>query len=523
MPRIFTYADRPVLAGLTWGPGRPSSLLRRGSMAAVGSSIGSLAANNLALHWDDRTALVPEEPEYLGVAALLSVLAGDLSEKDRIDHVIGNRVLCAFELTEQHLYFAAVLVNGKPAIGAERLFDTRAELISHIEAECSSGQIDRLAIAPDLAEDIAEEVTRRVPMCSLCPPDVDDPTVDDPTVDDPVCVEGRIAPKRPVWQIAAVAGTATLALAAGFLFLSPGQHAKPVVAAPQIAPLLTTFRDEAGFGRNCLAAFAGIWPTAPGWQLTAEGCATPAMRDPAITGFAPALANDLALAHDLAVAPLSTSRASLALPVRRGLQASPAEAVNDLAAHDLALAYRIYQLRGGFDDAIARKAAKAVYAGSAVAMEIRGNRLFSSFEIAVPLLKAIPDQSDPTSLARVSQAQMAQVSMAPAELLATTEAVFLGLADSIVLEGGGSNAGGMNAKVRVMLKSGFDEIFARVGRIEGAEVARLSRSGKTVTLEITTRRAVLVHHNPVPVNRAEEQSAGALAPSAVPTQKDKML
>ncbi len=308
MPRIFTYADRPVLAGLTWGPGRPSSLLRRGSMAAVGSSIGSLAANNLALHWDDRTALVPEEPEYLGVAALLSVLAGDLSEKDRIDHVIGNRVLCAFELTEQHLYFAAVLVNGKPAIGVERLFDTRAELISHIEAECSSGQIDRLAIAPDLAEDIAEEVTRRVPMCSLCPPDVDD---HDPTVDDPVCVEGRIAPKRPVWQIAAVAGTATLALAAGFLFLSPGQHAKPVVAAPQIAPLLTTFRDEAGFGRNCLAAFAGIWPTAPGWQLVSEGCATPAMRDPAITGFAPALANDLALA------PLSTSRASLALPVRR--------------------------------------------------------------------------------------------------------------------------------------------------------------------------------------------------------------
>ena len=493
MPKIFTYADRPVLAGLTWGPGRPSSLLRRGSMAAVGSSIGSLAANNLALHWDDRTALVPEEPEYLGVAALLSVLAGDLSEKDRIDHVIGNRVLCAFELTEQHLYFAAVLVNGKPAIGAERLFDTRAELISHIEAECSSGQIDRLAIAPDLAEDIAEEVTRRVPMCSLCPPDVDDPTVDDPTVDDPVCVEGRIAPKRPVWQIAAVAGTATLALAAGFLFLSPGQHAKPVVAAPQIAPLLTTFRDEAGFGRNCLAAFAGIWPTAPGWQLTAEGCATPAMRDPAITGFAPAKANDLALANDRAV------------------------------AHDRAVAYRIYQLRGGFDAAIARQAAEAVYAGSAVAMEIRGNRLFSSFEIAVPLLKAIPDQSDPTSLARVSQAQMAPVSMAPAELLAATEAVFLGLADSIVLEGGGSNAGGMNAKVRVMLKSGFDEIFARVGRIEGAEVARLSRSGKTVTLEITTRRAVLVHHNPVPVNRAEEQSAGALAPSAVPTQKDKML
>ncbi len=507
MPRIFTYADRPVLAGLTWGPGRPSSLLRRGSMAAVGSSTGSLAArslaarslaaNNLALHWDDRTALVPEEPEYLGVAALLSVLAGDLSEKDRIDHVIGNRVLCAFELTEQHLYFAAVLVNGKPAIGAERLFDTRAELISHIEAECSSGQIDRLAIAPDLAEDIAEEVTRRVPMCSLCPPAVDDPTVDDPTVDDPtasssepVCVEGRIAPKRPVWQIAAVAGTATLALAAGFLFLSPGQHAKPVVAAPQIAPLLTTFRDEAGFGRNCLAAFAGIWPTAPGWQLTAEGCATPAMRDPAITGFAPAKANDLALANDRAV------------------------------AHDRAVAYRIYQLRGGFDAAIARQAAEAVYANSTVTLVLRGNRLFSSFEIDVPVLKAIPDQSDPTSLARVSQAQ---VSMAPAEFLAATEAVFLGLADSIVLEGGGSNAGGMNAKVRVMLKSGFDEIFARVGRIEGAEVARLSRSGKTVTLEITTRRAVLVHHNPVPVNRAEEQSAGALAPSAVPTQKDKML
>ncbi len=503
MPKIFTYADRPVLAGLTWGPGRPSSLLRRGSMAAVGSSIGSLAANNLALHWDDRTALVPEEPEYLGVAALLSVLAGDLSEKDRIDHVIGNRVLCAFELTEQHLYFAAVLVNGKPAIGAERLFDTRAELISHIEAECSSGQIDRLAIAPDLAEDIAEEVTRRVPMCSLCPPDVDDPTVDDPTVDDPtvddpVCVEGRIAPKRPVWQIAAVAGTATLALAAGFLFLSPGQHAKPVVAAPQIAPLLTTFRDEAGFGRNCLAAFAGIWPTAPGWQLTAEGCATPAMRDPAITGFAPALANDLAVAHDRAVA------------------------------------YRIYQLRGGFDAAIARQAAEAVYANSTVTLVLRGNRLFSSFEIDVPLLKAIPDQSDPTSLARVSQAQMAPVSMAPAELLAATEAVFLGLADSIVLEGGGSNAGGMNAKVRVMLKSGFDEIFARVGRIEGAEVARLSRSGKTVTLEITTRRAVLVPMSitgikAAPTDIAEEQSA--VAPrdanpdmeTAVPTEKGKML
>lgn len=481
MPKIFTYQDQAVLAGLTWGPGKPSGFLRRGP---------------LSLTWEDRMALVPEKPEYLDKASLLSVLMGRLSQEDRIDRIIGCRVICAIADNPADdpatndptaddtagLFFAAVLVNGKPAIGAERLFDTRAELIDHIELECSSGQIDRLATTADLAS----EIHAAVPVSQFMEQAVGSLAVGSSSA--PVCVEGRIAPKRPVWQIAAGGGAALLTLTAGILLLFPFQPSKPAVSAPRIAAVQTTFRDEAAFGQGCLAAFAGDWPLAPGWQLTSEGCATPEMRDPNLVGI-------------------------------KGL------------APNHAVAYRIYQVRGGFDDAIARKAARAVYAESAVHMEIRGNRLYSSSKIAVPMLTA-----------QTATDQSAPVSLSAADLLAATEAVFLGLADSIVLDGGGN--GGSGPKVRVTLKSRFEEIFERVARVEGAEIARLSRSGKTVTLEITTRQIVMMpmflpisglktsHGKSAEKNTAQRGAAmQAVLPSAASheldaaaeTQKDKMI
>ena len=522
MLKMFTYQDQDVLAGLTWGPSKQDGFLQ----------YTPLAANDLALHWDDRTAVVPQEAKYLGVASLLSVLAGHLSEEDRV-----GRVLCAWandmasndpaddlaadnpraddtagpmtQPMNRPLFFAAVLVNGKPALGAERLFDTWAELISHADVECSTGQIDHLVTTAALAH----EIHATVPVSQFRDPASDpasSPASSASTA--PVCVEGRIARRMslglpafgmitkgmttkglPAWKIAAGSAAAVLTLTVGSLFLFPFQHPKPADPLP-VPAVHASFRDEAAFARNCLAAFAGDWPISPGWQVISEGCATPEMRDLALKGFAPKY------------------------PV----------------------AYRIYQLRGGFDAAIARKAAEAVYAahahtaGSVAHMEIQGNRLVSSFEIKVPRLEAAlaEDTTEP---------------LTPAALLAATQAVFLGLADNIVLDGGssGSNgSSGMGASVRVTLNSGFDEIFDRVGRIDGAEIARLSRNGKTVTLEITTRQMVTgprrtsrARFTP-PREIAEEKTAartraaqrGALMQAVAPimsrtpdTQKDEII
>ena len=434
MLQMFTYANQDVLAGLTWAVKRQAGLLRRAP---------------LALNWADRIALVPEEPEYPGKVSLLSCLTAQLGEEAHKGRVLvaWANDLAADDLAAddtQDLFFAAVLLNGKPAIGAERLFDTRAELLTHIDVECSSGQIDRLATTAE----IAGALHNPIPV-SLFPAPATDHTFE------PVSVEGRLARQLSLggidWQTAAVGGAGVLCLAAAAILLFPFQQSKPSVAAPAIAPVQTTYRNEPAFGRNCLAAFAGDWPISPGWQVISEGCATPEMRDPALTGFAP--------------------------------------------AHPVA--YRVWQLRGGFDGAIARKAAEAVYAGSALTMVIQGNRLFSSKEIVVPVL-------DPASAPDSSAA------LTPAELLAASEAVFLGLADSIVLQGGSASGQSGIPKVRVTLNSGFAEVFERVQRIEGAEIARLNRTGKTVTLEITGRRAV-----PVPVEIAGEKTAWRNAPEPV--------
>ena len=441
MVRLITYHDQDALAapdartapdalaGLVWTCGKQAGPL-------------TLRRDALALTWADRRAGVPEEAGYPGKASLLSCLTAGLSEEDR-----RGRVICAAADDSQSLFFAAVLVGGKPALGAERLFETRQELIAHVDAECRSNQIDRLATS----EDLAHEIDAPVPVSLFAYAT---------SGFDPIRVEGKLTPQAPLWQLAAV-GCGGLALAGtvAVILLSPFQTSKPVAATP-VTPVHTALRDEDAFARNCLAAFADTWPISPGWQLASEGCATPEMRDPEITA--------LDLPH--------------------------------------AVAYRIWQPRPGFDAAIARKAAEAVYAGSAIDIVIRGNRLFTSAQIAVPMLEVNPDRTD----------NMTDPLTGPA-LLGAAEAVFLGLADSITLQTGG------DLRVRITLKAGFDEVFERMARIEGAGIARIARKGETVTLEITPRRIVTLAQDIAEKKNVERHAAAAagisLATAATPTDR----
>ena len=429
MLRVLTYQGQDVLAGLVWTCGKQAGPL-------------TLRRDALSLTWADRRAGVPEEAGYPGKASLLSCLTAGLSEEDR-----RGRVICAAADDSQNLFFAAVLVGGKPALGAERLFETRQELIAHVDAECRSNQIDRLATS----EDLAHEIDAPVPVSLFA---------DATSGFDPIRVEGRLAPQAPLWQLAAV-GCGGLALAGtvAVILLSPFQTSKPVAATP-VTPVHTALRDEDAFARNCLAAFADTWPISPGWQLASEGCATPEMRDPEITA--------LNLPH--------------------------------------AVAYRIWQPRPGFDAAIARKAAEAVYAGSAIDIAIRGNRLFTSAQIAVPMLDVNPDRTD----------NMTDPLTGPA-LLSAAEAVFLGLADSIALQTGD------DLRVRVTLKAGFDEVFERMARIEGAGIARIARKGETVTLEITPRRIVTLAQDIAEKKNVERHAAAApgMYPVTVATPTDR--
>ncbi|WP_170566170.1 hypothetical protein [Ruegeria atlantica] len=206
-----------------------------------------------------------------------------------------------------------------------------------------------------------------------------------------------------------------------------------------IVPKLAMVVDRDIFAASCLGAFADEWPLSPGWELQQEGCATPDMRDPALQG------------------------ASVTKPV----------------------AYRAYRLRQGYQQSVARKAAEAVYADSPVAVDVDGSTLFATKPIRAPLTEAGP--------AGTPSAPGAD----PAELLKQAEAVFLGSARSVTLPGG------EEVRVRIDLQGSFGDAFERAARLDNIDIARLSREGETLILEIAPR-----HIRMVPVTEVDSARDG---------------
>jgi hypothetical protein len=328
------------------------------------------------------------------------------------ENALRGTVLFAYSDESQSAYFAVVVVGGKPALGTEQLFQSEAELKEFLTRECSSGQIERLATTADLAA----EVHTHIEVVEFDVPSEDF---------EPVRIDGKVRKQnqnRGLIIGSVVVGGLALFAGAGWFWLS---HQKP---KDEDIPKIAMIVDRTTFSESCLEAFNDEWPLSPGWELTQEGCATREMKDPALLGF------------------------------------SGADAV----------AYREYQLRRGYNQSVARKAAEAVYDETAVDLRVEGTRLFATKTIRAPLTE-------------VGQGELNQPSAPTAgELLKMAEAVFLGSAEKVELPGGAGS------RIRIELKGSFQDALNRGARLKKIDIARLTRKGSVVTLEVTPQKPRLV-------------------------------
>ncbi|EEE35361.1 hypothetical protein RKLH11_4037 [Rhodobacteraceae bacterium KLH11] len=308
MVRVVTYHGQEAVARLRWE--------RKGSHPFWKPA--PIAAN-----WADRTALLPDGEDLIGTASLLSLLAGSLPE-----NIVDDTVLLIFADTSQDLYFAAVIVRGKPKLAEEFLFDDRKSFLDYVTRECDSGRIDRLATTSDIADELNTDL--KVTLFEA-PPDSSNP----------VRIEGK-SRKEPSHHLLRVgvagSGVVGATVFGTMLWLSFSTPNQAVV--PKVAVIL----DRTAFEHSCLEAFAEGWPRAPGWDIVKEGCATPEMNDPALVRTPP----------------------------------------------PSAVAYREYKLRGGYNPEIARRAAEAVHENTAVDLHVGDNRLFATKVIEAPLMEMVP-------------------------------------------------------------------------------------------------------------------------------------
>lgn len=392
MVRVLAYRGIDAVAGLTWGLGTKRQFWQPVPVAA---------------EWADRSATIPDGELLIGKASLLSLLVGSV-----LENALRGTVLFAYADDAQSVYFAVVVVGGKPALGTEHMFQTDADLKDFLTKECSSGQIERLATTAELAAELHTHI--------------EVVTFDLPSEDyEPVRINGKVREQnqnRGLIIGGVVVGGLALCAGAGWFWLS--QQEPEHVDVPQIAMIV----DRDIFSQSCLEAFSDEWPLSPGWELTQEGCATRDMQDPALQGF------------------------------------GGADAV----------AYREYQLQRGYNQSVARKAAEAVYEETVVDLRVEGTRLFATKTIRAPL-------------AEVGQGELNQPS-APgaAELLKMAEAVFLGSAERVELPGGAGT------RIRIELKGSFKDALDRGARLSKIDIARLTRKGSVVTLEVTPQKPKLV-------------------------------
>ncbi len=389
MIRVVTYQGQEAVAGLRWGSRAARSFWR---------------AMPIAAQWSNRTALLPGGDNLIGTPSLLSLLVSSLP-----DQASRGTVFFAFEDRSQDLYFAAVTVNGRPRLAQESLFEDRKAFLAFVNRECGNGGIDRIATTAELAKLIQTDIKIAL-ISDLAPAYV------------PVRIEG--APRNQHTYrvlVGSVAGVG--AVVAGFLWL------KQPEPEPEVIPKIAVIIDRTVFEQSCLEAFREGWPRAPGWEIVAEGCATPHMHDPALNG---------------------TLRTE-------------------------ALAYREYRLKKTYTGEIARRAAEAVHEGTQVNLRVDEQRLFATKAIHAPLIEL--GQGGDVLPAKLS----------PAELRDEASAIFLGSHGLKISLGGGADP-----SVRIELQGSFEEVLATARRMPATAISRLSRNGETITLYLSPLKPRLV-------------------------------
>lgn len=351
---------------------------------------------------------------FKGQPPLLALIVDQLSDEDR-----SGTILLAY--SDGDVFVSAVLTDGRPVLMAEDVFETEEDLIDHIRETAAKGVHARIvhsAALADLLEDI-ETTCVALPEAQLDPRDFPRFEQSGPLLSKPA--------KNAAAAVLILGGAFTL----GLLYIDELQTA--FKGAQEEIPTAKFTEDFEVFASGCEGAFSDAWPSAPGWELEQEGCASPMMEQ---------------------------------ATVGRLSQTS-------------GVAFQVHRLKPGHNEVLARRVAAQIYSDWPQKLKQGRGKLVVFKEFDVPMVRApkTPEGLPP--------------------LIDRVEEAFFGVAESITNRQGGTNLDGRTTgSVDIITKASLKETLRRMSLIPSSSLRTMSRRDQVLTIKIGERKDRLMPIGP---------------------------
>lgn len=363
--------------------------------------------------WADRVAKAIGI-EFEDQPALMALISSNLDAEEK-----SGAALVAFEDATRNLWISAVLVDGKPALGLELLFETKADLCKHVSDTANTSAIGRVLCS----ETLVDHLNLLKPAIKLRNPQLDPRDFATFKRPNPLV-------SKPVQQaIASVAVVSALVYGASFI---GSTYIWPQNTVTEIIEQYAYVEDFSQFRGGCEDAFASPWPTAPGWALEREGCASKRMADPEISGV----------------------------------------------LKEPATAYQVFRLKPKHNAILARRAAEAIYEDYPHQARVDRGKLLVLKPFKVSLTRrADLDPEQTIGLAKSSKSSRS--------LMHRVEDAFLGV-EAGMQSRSRSVAGTQRPQIEITTKASLSEVLRRVSTLEDASLAKLHRQDGVIQLALSS-------------------------------------
>ena len=392
------FGGVPCVAGLVW------------ISANAKGHRPSRRKGTVSLTWAERYTEV-EGTHFKGQPALLSLIVSQLSDEEQ-----AGTILLAY--SEGDVFMSAVLTNGRPSLVPEERFQNRADLIDHIRKAASKGVYARLVHSAAL--DAGE------PERTLSDLDVERITLPEHRLDP------QDFPKFAQGEPRLSRGQRNAALAciiAGGLFVLGKTYEDDIrltiKGAPVVIETADFVEDFGAFASGCQSAFSDAWPSAPGWELEQEGCASPMM-------------------EQATVGQLSQTSG---------------------------VAFQVHRLKAGHNEVLARRVAEQIYSDWPQKLKQGRGKLVVFKEFDVPMVRA------------------AETPVGLPPLIDRVEVAFFGVADSITNRQGGVDLDGTRTgSVDIITKASLSETLRRMSLVPASSLRALTRRDQVLSIKIGERK-----------------------------------
>jgi hypothetical protein len=362
--------------------------------------------------WADRIAKAVGL-EFENQPALMALISSNLDAEEQ-----SGAVLVAFEDTTRDLWISAVLVDGKPALGLELHFETKAALCKHVGDTANTSAIARVLCS----ETLVDHLNLLKPVLKLREPQLDPRDFATFKRPNPLV-------SKPVQQ--GLAGVAVVSALVYGISLLGSTYLWPKDTISEVIEQYAYVEDFAQFRDGCEDAFASPWPTAPGWALEREGCASKRMADPEISGV----------------------------------------------LKEPATAYQVFSLKPKHNAILARRAAETIYEDYPHQARVDRGKLLVLKPFKVSLTRrADLDPAQPTGTGKATKSSRS--------LMHRVEDAFLGV-EAGMESRSGSVAGKKSPQIEITTKASLSEVLRRIATLNDASLAKLHRQDGMIQLALS--------------------------------------